>query len=1123
VVTGANLDRSVDFESLGPLPLRWWRYYNSARNTVRCSLGWGHAHEYECVLQLDLDGVSYTDPSGTSFGFPALEPGEAAAQDGLLLRRLDDRRYEVEEHEQPIRVFEFAPDCETAPLQAVYFGPDRITFRYTDDGRLCEIVGSNERSIRVECDAAGYVRGLFLADGQGPGEERPLMVYDYDPAGNLVLGRDFAGGTLTFRYDAANRMTCRTDRRNYSFHFRYDDQGRCVYSAGDDGLLEVRLEFEPEIGATFVTRADGGRWGYFHTDGIITRIVDPYGGATRFRLDDTGRVVEEIDPCGHVTKLLYDARGRHDRRIDPLGREFPPEVVDPDLPDFVAAPLPATPLGWEQGGLVEPESINRPTTDDPVLSMFPAAVFNTVLNFTPAYEHGAAGDGQGGPTDARRLNTLQRAPDEAMPTHTERREYDANGNEVLHQDREGSVVRTTYTSWNLVQSRMDPEGGVTSFAYSPQGLPTHIQDPGGSVHDFAYDLKDRLAEVRRQGIVRERHRYDAASNRIETTDSAGHAQVTCEIGPGKASLLRRLRSGEVHGFEYASRGRLESASTPDCTVGLKYDVANRLLRDQRDGQGVTHEFDRGRLVATTWFGSFRTTYRTDGSARLVVDPTGAVHRLEISPNGLLARVLANGTAELCQYDARGRCRRKAAVRGGSTSPWLRTYHYSAAGDLRTATDTGAGVTRYGYDAAHRLVEEVLPGGVSRAYQHDAAGNLLRQPGLTDVVVDPGNRLRAANGARFTYNERDQVTGREGPAGTVRYQYDDLGRLVRCDVDGEPWTAGYDALGRRTHKTWRGQTTTFYPDGERPGAVVGADGSLRLYLYPDQTALVPFLFVEYDSLEAEPASGRRYYIFTNHIGAPIRVEDDAGRKVWGARVDPYGRATIDEDATIELPLRFPGHYHDPETDLHYNRFRYYSPELGRYLQVDPLGLDGGLNLYAYVSSPLTTVDLDGRIGAGQVVLPCGTVVNKGTGPGEWKPNDGVQEGEVGTYKDLVAKGKVGDGLTPDHIPSAAALRAAEEQRLGRPLTPAEAKAVTDNGLCIMVGKDIHAAGDTYKGKNTAAQIASDSTNLGTAAQRDLNTHLNNAVDPSFGRSTTEQNNIGDGAANLDAANRAKGVY
>src|SRR5262249_37343893 len=63
-------------------------------------------------------------------------------------------------------------------------------------------------------------------------------------------------------------------------------------------------------------------------------------------------------------------------------------------------------------------------------------------------------------------------------------------------------------------------------------------------------------------------------------------------------------------------------------------------------------------------------------------------------------------------------------------------------------------------------------------------------------------------------------------------------------------------------------------------------------------------------------------------------------------------------TIKLNLRFPGHYFDQELKLHYNRFRYFSPELGRYLQSDPAGLAGGINAYAYPHTPLTAVDVNG---------------------------------------------------------------------------------------------------------------------------------------------------------------------
>jgi RHS repeat-associated protein len=235
-------------------------------------------------------------------------------------------------------------------------------------------------------------------------------------------------------------------------------------------------------------------------------------------------------------------------------------------------------------------------------------------------------------------------------------------------------------------------------------------------------------------------------------------------------------------------------------------------------------------------------------------------------------------------------------------------------------------------------------------------------------------------------------------------------LVRCEINGESWTASYDALCRRIRKTWRGQTTRYYWDDFRLVAEVRHNGSLRVYVYEDHVALVPFMFVEYAGLDAELASGRRYYIFTNQIGVPIRVQDDAGRTHWSARIDPYGLAHVDAVSTLEMPLRFPGHYHDPESGLQYNRFRYFSPELGRYLQSDPAGLEGGINLYAYPAGPLTGADIDG-------------LAKKGGG---------------GSKPSSRASGKKGEG-TPGAAGAGCPLAQSEEPR---PMTDKELQAAAD---------------------------------------------------------------------------------
>ena len=184
-----------------------------------------------------------------------------------------------------------------------------------------------------------------------------------------------------------------------------------------------------------------------------------------------------------------------------------------------------------------------------------------------------------------------------------------------------------------------------------------------------------------------------------------------------------------------------------------------------------------------------------------------------------------------------------------------------------------------------------------------------------------------------------------------------------DAAGEPtraaWTASYDGLGRRLSSGRGPARWRFHWDGERLGAEVSPDGRVRVYVYPSEEARVPWLFVDYASVESAPESGRVYAVFTDQAGMPTHVEDATGRLVWsGTPVDAYGGLAVDPSSELEFHLRWPGHRYDPDTGLHDNRYRAYDPMLGRYLQTDPLGVAGGVNTYAYAPNPLVQVDVLG---------------------------------------------------------------------------------------------------------------------------------------------------------------------
>ena len=100
-------------------------------------------------------------------------------------------------------------------------------------------------------------------------------------------------------------------------------------------------------------------------------------------------------------------------------------------------------------------------------------------------------------------------------------------------------------------------------------------------------------------------------------------------------------------------------------------------------------------------------------------------------------------------------------------------------------------------------------------------------------------------------------------------------------------------------------------------------------------------------------GEHLYYFNDQRGAPCQMVDSNGRTVWQATYDAFGKATVLVNE-VENNFRLPGQYFDQESGLHYNWHRYYEPETGRYLSVDPLR--DGMNFYAYCNGdPLGKVD------------------------------------------------------------------------------------------------------------------------------------------------------------------------
>ncbi|UFH67264.1 RHS repeat domain-containing protein [Morganella morganii] len=101
----------------------------------------------------------------------------------------------------------------------------------------------------------------------------------------------------------------------------------------------------------------------------------------------------------------------------------------------------------------------------------------------------------------------------------------------------------------------------------------------------------------------------------------------------------------------------------------------------------------------------------------------------------------------------------------------------------------------------------------------------------------------------------------------------------------------------------------------------------------------------------------YHIALN--GLPEEVTDSQGRIIWHGDYSLWGKLKREQHPAPgfrgQQNLRFQGQYFDRETGLHYNTFRYYAPDTGRFTQQDPIGLMGGLNLYQYAPNPVGWVE------------------------------------------------------------------------------------------------------------------------------------------------------------------------
>ncbi|MFG2211800.1 putative T7SS-secreted protein [Streptomyces sp. NPDC048638] len=816
------------------------------------------------------------------------------------------------------------------------------TYVYDDDDR-CTSQGGIEGHLRAhftwgDPDPVTGLRTNLFHNSQGG-----VTRYEVNDHHQVVAETDPTGATTRTVRDAKHRILATTDPLGRTTHVDYDDEGRPVSVTLPDGSRSTTTYNELGLALT-TTGPDGTTWTQtYDAAGNRTSSTDPLGATTTYTHDTRGHVASVTDALGNTTRLYCNEAG---------------------LPVMVTDPLGAT-THYRHDAFGRTTSVTDPLGETTHMAWSVEGKLTARIDASGAMEEWA---------------------------------YDGEGNRTSHTDAIGQTTRFEYTHFDLLTARTDPDGVRHEFTHDTELRLTQVTNPQGLTWNYTYDGAGRLISETDFDDRVLAYTHDAAGQLATRTNTIG--EVTTYSRDVLGRITHKDAAGLVTTYVHDSSGNLQQATNPDATVTYTRDILGRVTAETVNGRTMTFTYDAlGRRTSRTTPTGHVSTYAYDSAGNRTALNAGS-HTLTFGHDATgqeLTRTIGDGLTLAHTWDPAGRLATQSLTRAATDrtqSPHTvsveaqdvlyRAYTFRPDGNLTAIDDSCSGRRTFSLDRAGR-VTAVHAIGWTESYAYDEAGNQTHAT-WPDRHTDPsaqgdrtyaGTNITRAGRIRYDHDALGRVTLRQKARlsrkpDTWHYTWNAEDRLVSVVTpDGTTWHYLYDSSGRRIAKrrlgvdsstvveqtefTWDGPTLT-----ELTTHISGHPEAITLTW--DHKGIFPLIQTERKISVSDISSApqhvvdqRFFAIVTDSIGTPTELVSETGDISWSKQATLWGATTWGTGATAYTPLRFPGQHFDPESQLHFNFYRYYDSEAGKYLSLDPLGLEPSPNPNSYVDNPTTSVD------------------------------------------------------------------------------------------------------------------------------------------------------------------------